>query len=239
MRVYTVPHDKSTWPLFRIFGWGTVGLLCILCIVSYWSGITDSLGKMLACIAALSVLGVVGFSFFLSSRSGWRTFIERFEFELSDTKITQKRVGYPIVEIPLDQIESINDFRNWLVIKRGGEHHQEITIPSAVSGFDELKQELSNHRAIAPPKTAPHIYAALFQLLLTIVACCFVFVSHNRSIILIAGSPILLIEGLSLYSIWRRRKKILKWKLSLAVYASMWLLTALIIYERFQGSSMQ
>jgi hypothetical protein len=235
MRVYTVPSDRTTWPNFRIFAWGTVAFLSILWMVSYWSGLGDSLGRVLAWAAALSVLGVIGFAFFVSSRYGLSTFVEKFQLEVSDGTITQRREGHPTVEMPLNQIESIHDFRNWLVIK-SGEPPQEITIPSAVGGFEELKQELSAYRAIAPPKTAPGIYVGLFQLFLLIVACCFLFASHSRSIIPAAGSPILLVEGLMLYSIWRRRKRVLRAKLLLALYTSTWVLTAWIVYERFRGA---
>ena len=235
MRVYTVPNDRTTWPNFKMVAWGTVAFLFILWMVSYWSGLRDSLGRVLGWAAALSVLSVIGFAFFVSSRYGLWTFVEKFQFEVSDGTITQRRVGHLTVEIPLNQIESIHDFRNWLVIK-GGEPPREITIPSAVGGFQELKQQLSAYRAIAPPKTAPGIYVSVLQLFLVIVGCCLLFASHSRSIILAAGTPLLLVEGLMLYSTWLRRKRVLRPKLLLALYTSTWVLTAWIVCERFRAA---
>lgn len=186
-------------------------------------------------IAASGVLGVIGFGLFVSSRYGLRAFLEGFQFELSDAKITQRRVSHPTVEIPLAQIESLHAFQDWLVIKTG-DPLQEISIPSAVSGFEELKQELSVYRPIEPLKTVSGIYAALFQLILVVGACVFLFGSHNRSIILAAGSPILLIEGLMLHAIWRRRRRVLRPTLLLALYAMMLVLTAWTVYERSKGA---
>ena len=170
----------------------------------------------------------------LSSRGGLRKFKEGFQFELAGGKITQRCEGQQAVEIPLVQIESLHECGGWLVIK-GAEPARQITIPSEVNGFEELKRELTVYRAVTPLQAKIRL-VSLFPLVLLTLAFFYFFTSHNRTVVLAAGGAVLLLQGLGFYSIWRWRRNVLRPKLLLLLEILIWLVTAWIVYERAKGA---
>lgn len=234
--LYIVPGDTANWRTFRILGWGAIILLLGICIVSIYEPmeLRDSVRRVLAWTAGAIVLSVVVLAMVLSSRGGLRKLKEGYQFELSDGKITQRREGQQTVEIPLAQIESLHEYRSWLVI-RGAQPARQITIPLEVNGFEELKRELTAYRAVTPLQAKIRLFS-FFPLVLLIVACLYLFTSHNSAIVLAAGGAVLLLQGLGFYSIWRLRRNVSRPKLLLLLEVLIWLATAWIVYERAKGA---
>lgn len=110
-----------------------------------------------------------------------------------------------------------------------------MTIPSAVNGFEDLKHELSAYTAIASVKAKIRLIRFL-SFALMILACFYLFVSHNSAVVLVAGVVVLLLQGLGFYSIWRLRKYALRHNLLLTLGVLVWFVTAWIVYERTRGA---
>jgi hypothetical protein len=210
-------------------------LLLGICIVSVYEPMQlgDSARQVLAWTAVAIVLSAVVLAMVVASWGGLRQLKEGFQFEFSDGKITQKCEGQQPVEIPLAQIESLREYPGWLVV-RGSEPARQMTIPSEVDGFEELKRGLTAYRAVTPLKAKIRLLRFL-GLVVLIVACFYLFTSHNGAVVLAAGGAGLLLQGLAFYSIWRLRRNVLRLKLVLLAGVLIWLKTAWIVYERTKG----
>jgi len=153
-----------------------------------------------------------------------------FQFQLSDDGIFQMREGSPTVGMPLRQIESLREYRGWLVI-RGGGQADPIAIPSEVENFEQLKQRLTSYCALTTLKTkiSPLSY---LPFALAIVVYVLLFTSHVVVVVAGAGCIALLLQGWGFYSLRRAYRGR---KISLLVVGT-YLLTCLAIirfvYER-------
>ena len=87
--------------------------------------------------------------------------------------------------MPLTRIESIQEYRNWLIV-RGGEPTQQITIPVEVEGFQELKRKLATYGTVSPLKTKSSPLW-LLQLAVATVAYVLLLTSHVVSVVIVAG----------------------------------------------------
>lgn len=189
---------------------------------------------MLAWTAGAIALGAIVLATVLSSRAASRKRMQGFQFEMSDGKIIQRCEGKETIEMAVNQIGALNEYPGWLVI-RGREPASQITIPSEVSGFEELKRELSANKAITSLKAKTRLFRFLpFAVL--VVACFYLFASHNSAFVLAAGVVVLLLQGLGFYSIWRLRKSVPRPNLLLTLEVLTWFVTVWIVYERTRGA---
>jgi hypothetical protein len=234
--LHRTPDRSRDRRIFRILGWGIVILLLGICIVSIYEPVelADPGRRALAWTAGAIVLAVVVLAMVLSSRAGLRKLTEGLQFELSDGKIVQRCEGQQTIEIALAQIESLNEYPRWLII-RGREPARQVMIPSEVSGFEELKRELSAYKTITSVKAKTRLFHFL-SFVVMIVACLYLFASHNSAFVLVAGVVVLLLQGLGFYSIWRLRKYMLRPNLLLIFGILVWFVTAWIVYERTKGA---
>ncbi|MGA3294102.1 MAG: hypothetical protein ABSE45_08975 [Candidatus Acidiferrales bacterium] len=160
-------------------------------------------------------------------KQGYRT-------EVSDGKIIQRRPGSPLVEIPVDQIASLHESTGgWLVV-RGGEPARQIAVPLETIGFESLKRELSANRTISRLKVrfSPSLFlpSALF-----ILAYFFLFASHSRAVVMVAGGTALLLQGFGVYSLRRRMRSNAKANFVTLAYVLSLLILVWIVYERATG----
>lgn len=236
MKVYQVPANNANWRTVRIVAWGAViFLLCVLAVSIYDPmELGDPLRRTLAWIAGAVVFSSVIIATVLARREKLRTLKEGFQFELSGDKIIQTHEGWPAVELPLARIESLHEYRGWLVV-RGDEPARRITIPPEVNDFEELKRALTTFRPVTPSKSRSRL-VVLVPFSLLIVACVYFFASHNRTVIITSGSTVLLLQGLGFYSIWRHRGSMPQPKLLPLMWVVIWLVTAWAVYERTKGA---
>jgi hypothetical protein len=234
--LYRLPNDHANWRTIRVIVWGAVVFLLGIAIVSIYEPVElgDSGRRTLAWIAGAIVLSSVLLANVVASRGSLRKLKEGFQFDISDGKIIQTHEGQQSVEIPLTQIVSIREYRGWLVIN-GGEPSRQITIPSEVDNFEELKRELTAQRAVTTLKSTSR-FIGVVQTGLLIVACICLFISHNRAIVMTAGGVVLLLQAFGFYSIWHQRSGVSRPKILVVVGVLLWFVTAWIVYERTIGA---
>ena len=223
------PYERP----FRIFSWVAVILLLIILCISIWTpaGLSDETRKMLAWVASAIVLAGVVLGYWLAFKGGLWKLKQSCRIEVSDGKLIQSRSGSPAIEIPLDQIASLEQSRGgWLII-RGCQPERRIAVPSEIVGFEDLKRELSANRTVSPPKIkrSPWLFLPSASLVL---ACIFLFVAHSRAVVLAAGGAALLLEGLAILSLRRAIRSSRRANLITLIYILTFLMLAWIVYER-------
>jgi len=232
MVLYKVSAKDPNQRLFRIFAWGAIILLTGILAISLYdpTELSDSARRTIGGAAVVLVLISIAGAVVFSARRGMWKLKRTFQFQLSDDGIFQMREGSPTVGMPLRQIESLREYRGWLVI-RGGGQADPIAIPSEVENFEQLKQRLTSYCALTTLKTkiSPLSY---LPFALAIVVYVLLFTSHVVVVVAGAGCIALLLQGWGFYSLRRAYRGR---KISLLVVGT-YLLTCLAIirfvYER-------
>jgi hypothetical protein len=228
-----MPSQSPYQRPFRIFAWVAIILLLIILCVSIWTpeGLSDQTRKVLAWIASAIVLsGVVAGYWFAFKLSLWK--LKRgYRVEVSDGKVMQRRSGSPTVEIPLDQVASLELSRGgWLIVKGRGPKRR-VAIPSEIVGFEDLKRELSGNRSVLPLKIkrSPWLFLPSASF---VIACIFLFVAHSRAVVLAAGGAALLLEGLGIVSLRWALRSDRRANLITLISVVTFLMMLWIVYER-------
>ena len=235
MLLYKISAKDPNQRLFRIFSWGIIILLTGILALSLHdpTELSDStrrtIGETAGALVLMSVAGAVVFS----AKGGMWKLKRTFQFQLSDDNIFQIREGSPTVEIPLRQIESLREYRGWLVI-RGGGQTDPIAIPTEVENFEQLKQRLTTYCTLTTPeKKIPPLSYLPFAL--AIVVYVLLFTSHVVVVVAAAGCIALLLQGWGFYSLrraYRGRKMSL---LVVGTYLLSCLVIIWLVYERTRG----
>jgi len=236
MPLYTVSTTRPYQRLFRILGWGAIIVLLGICLFSIYDPVerNHSTNVLLAWVAGAIVLGAVVGAVMLSSKEALWKVQRAFQWELTGEKIIQRHEDGTTREIPLTHIESLHEGHGWLII-RGGEPVRQISVPLEINGLEELKRELTAHCAVTPLKVkfSP---LSFFPLVLAIAAYCFLFASHNRAVVMVAGAAALLLQGWAYYWVWRVLRAKPMPRLVMLSFVLSWLLLAWIVYQRTKGA---
>ncbi|SRR6266446_1209328 len=180
MVLYKVSAKDPNQRLFRIFAWGAIILLTGILAISLYdpTELSDSARRTIGGAAVVLVLISIAGAVVFSARRGMWKLKRTFQFQLSDDGIFQMREGSPTVGMPLRQIESLREYRGWLVI-RGGGQADPIAIPSEVENFEQLKQRLTSYCALTTLKTKisplsylPFALAIVVYVLFVYFPCC-------------------------------------------------------------------
>jgi len=233
MTRYEMPAQSPYQRPFRIFAGVAIILLLVILCIAIWTpaGLSDEVRKILGWVAGAIVVAAVVIGNRLGFKEGLWKLKEGHQVEVSDGKIIQRRPGVPIVEIPVDQIASLNQSRGgWLII-RGGEPERQVAVPSEIVGFESLKRELSANRTVSPlrVKFSPWLFLPSVSFIL---ACFFLLTSHNRAVVMAAGGAALLLQGFSIYSLRRLMQSNRKANVVAMTYILTFLILAWIVYER-------
>jgi hypothetical protein len=233
MTVYEMPEASPYQKPFRAFASIAIGFMLVILCIALWTplGLGDGIRHILAWTAGAIVIAGVAVGYRVAFKEGYWKLKRGYRVEVSDGKIIQKRAGAPIVEMPIDQIKSLQHRRGgWLVI-RGGEPENEVAVPTDVIGFDSLKRELSANRQISPLPDAELSRWVFLPSASIVVAGLLLFLSHQRIVVMIAGLAILLIQGMAIFSI----RRLLRSKPRLGMmYVAGFLVLAWIVFERLK-----
>jgi hypothetical protein len=202
MTLYEMPGKNPYQRPFRILAMVTVvPLFVILCIATWMpTGLSDESRKILGWAAGAIVVVAVVVGNRLAFKQGLWKLKEGYRVQVSDGKLIQSRPGSPVVEIPVDQIASARYGRGKWLIVRGGQPERQMAVPLEIVGFENLKREILENRALLPLKIelSPWLFlpSAMF-----VLACLSLFTSHDRMVIVAAGSAAILLQGLSFFSL--------------------------------------
>ena len=194
------------------------------------AGFSDSAGHAIAWLAAFIVLAAIVGVTALAVKEGTGQLLRDVRFEIFDGKLVRSAGASLSSEIPLDQIESLQEYGSWLLV-RGGNPTRQIVIPKQINDFDLLEGELIRHCTPTSVKTRFRSLPFLSPILMLAV-CFFLFTSHVRSVVTVAGIAALALDGIGTYSLRQvlREKKVSKLAVPTLILA--WLLVGWIVYQR-------
>ncbi len=186
-----------------ILGWATGGILVAALVIGIWLGIRQSAWNL---------------------RRAYRV-------ELSDGIVIQSRPGVPTIELPVDQIASIEQGRGGLLIIRGREAGSVIAVPSEITGFENLKNQLLANRTLSPlrVKFSPWLFLPSLSYIAGVLV---LFLAHDRRVVLAAGGAVLLFHAFWTYSFMRFTPSNRRAKPVLFGYFLTFVIIAWIVYER-------
>jgi hypothetical protein len=151
----------------------------------------------------LVMVGVYVFIFRDSVDKAWR----KVSFDLTDGTIIRVVEGRPPIELLLNEINFLGESPKGLVV-RSGEPPKGFAIPRAIDGFEQLKQQLSEHcKVSAIENNASSI--PMLPLILAIVLYAILFTAKAGRVVIVAGIVALLFQGWSIFSmrnIWAKTK---------------------------------
>lgn len=233
MALYEMPAKSPYQSPFRIFAWIAIILLLVILFFSLWiPQFSDETRKEIAWMAAAIVVVLIVIGNRLGIKEGtWKLVKRGYQVEVSDGQLIQRLLGFPTVEIPIDQIASLQQGRGgWLIIT-GGEPKRQVAVPSEIVGFESLQREISENRTVSPVrlKLSPWTFLPSASLVL---ACILVFVSHSRTVIMVAGFSALLLQVFSLFSLWRITRSHRRSHFITLTSILIFLILAWLVYER-------
>jgi hypothetical protein len=137
------------------------------------------------------------------------------------------------VEIPLNNIESLHEYRGGLLIRRG-EPRQQISVPREINDFEVLKRELASYHPITVFKAKGYPFSFL-SVILMIVAWFLLLTSHARIVVLVAGIAALGLQVVGTYSLLAALPGKAKLKFIVLMLVFTWLLIAGIVFQRVKS----
>src|SRR5450432_1315075 len=106
MALYEMPVRSPYQRPFRVFAGTAIALLLAILCLSMWTpaGFSDATRKVIGWVAgSIAVVAIVIGNRFATKERTWKLTKRGYQVELSDGKLIQRRTGFPIVEIPVDQ----------------------------------------------------------------------------------------------------------------------------------------
>jgi hypothetical protein len=223
------PYQKPFWIFASL---AVVVFLAILCI-SVWTpaGMTDETRTILGWATGGVLIAAVVIGMRLGVKQGAWNLRRGYRVELSEGRLVQSRPDMPTVELPIDQIASIQQGRGGVLIIGGGEPGVVITVPSEITGFENLRKELLTNRTLSRlrVKLSPWLFLPPLSY---IAAVLLLFLAHDRGVVIAAGAAVLLFHAFWTYSFARLTPSNRRAKPVLFAYFLAFLILAWIVYER-------
>src|SRR5438445_1223319 len=120
----------------------------------------DSIAHSIGWVAGtIMVISIPGLTLLGVKDATWKL-KRKLSFELSDERIIQRSDGAAAIEIPLNNIESLHEYRGLLLI-RGGEPRQQISVPREIDDFEVLKRELTSYHPVTVFKAKVYPFSFL------------------------------------------------------------------------------
>jgi len=230
--LYQVPKHS---PTLRILSGGAIFSLLGILLFSLFepAGLSDSIAHSIAWAAGvIMVASVLGLTLLGVEDETWKL-KRKLRFEVSDGKIIQSSDDTSAIEIPLNNIESVREYRGGLLIRRG-EPRQQISVPREINDFEVLKRKLSSYHPITVLKAKVYPFSFL-PVILMIGAWFLLLTSHGRPVVLVAGIAALGLQAAGAYSLLRSFRGKTKPKFIAPMLVFTWLLVAAIVFQRVKS----
>src|SRR5437667_5251187 len=140
MTLHQVPKHSPYQRTLRILSGGAIFSLLGILLFSFFepAGLSDLIAHSIGWAAvAIMVASVLSLTLLSVKEATWKL-KRKINLEMSDGKIIQSSDDGVAVEIPLNNIKSLHEYRGSLLIK-GGEPVRQISIPREVDNFEVLK----------------------------------------------------------------------------------------------------
>lgn len=233
MTLYEMPSQSPYQKPFRIFASLAVVMFLAILYISIWTPalMTDDTRTFLGWATGGVLVAAVAIGVRLGVKQAAWNLRRGYRVELSDEKIIQSRPGMASVELPIDQIASIQQGRGGLLIIRSGERERVIAVPSEIAGFENLKTQLLEKRTLSPLRVdlSPWLFLPSLSY---IAAVLLLFLAHDRRVVIAAGGAVLLFHAFWAYSFLRFAPSTRRAKPVLFAYILAFVFLAWIVYER-------
>jgi hypothetical protein len=235
MTLYQVPKHNPYQRTLRILSEGAIFSLLGMLLFSLFepAGLSDSIAHSIGWAAGVIVVGsILGLTLLSVKDATWKL-KRKLRFEVSDGKIIQSSDDTAAVEIPLNNIESLHEYRGLLLVK-GGEPRQQISVPREINDFEVLKRELTSYHPIIVFRAKIYLFSFL-PVILMIGTWFLLLTSHARPVVLTAGIAALGLQAVGAYSLVAalRGKKNLRFIALMLVFT--WLPIAGFVFQRVKS----
>jgi hypothetical protein len=232
MTQYAVPR-RSNNKIFRIFAYGSVGLMLIVLALSRLE-LDDRVSHAIGWSAGgLLVAGMIGV-FVLLFKDSIDTFWRKASFDVTDDKIICLFEGQPPREFLLREIRFIGESRTGLRVE-SNEGPKGFFIPRAIDHFEQLKQQLSENCKVTPVQS-PATFVPVLPLILVVGLYALFFTATVRVLVLIAGVVALLFQAwwiFAMRNIWAKARSP---KLVMSVFIFSWVVLLWLVYQRVSSA---
>jgi hypothetical protein len=235
MALYRVPKRSPYKQTHYIFSGGAILSLLGILLFSLFepAGLSDSIAHSIGWAAGvIMVASVLGLTLLSVKDATWKL-KRKLRFDVSDGKIIQSSNDTAAVEIPLNNIESLQEYRGLLLVK-GGEPRQQMSVPREINDFEVLKRELTSYHPITVSKAKVNPFSYL-PVILIIVAWFLLLTSHARPVVLVAGIAALGLQAAGAYSLLRAFRGKSNPKFIVPILVFTWLLIAVIVFQRIKS----
>jgi hypothetical protein len=208
VKTYKVPRVSPYQRPFQLAGASVIAILVFAWLVSALDPpeVSDSikhglgmlvLAALIAAIPAFTVLGGL--------ESEWKR-KRSFSIEMSDDKITEKRDGALVVELPFYQILSVALSSGYLIIT-GGEPPRRLLVPKQIIDYEEFEHNLSiaTHINIEPRRAKAPVQSLVVFAFMS-AACVFLVASRSLAVIAVSTGAVLLVQTLGVRFLIRSKK---------------------------------
>ncbi len=235
MALHQLPKHSPYQRTLRVLSGSAIFSLLGILLFSFFepTGLSDSIAHSIGWAAgAIVVASVLGLTLLSVKEATWML-KGKLRFEVSDGKIIQSSDDSAAVEIPLDNIESLHEYRGGMLIS-GGEPRKQISIPREINDFEVLKRKLTSY----VPATV--FRAQIYQLsslpgILMIAAWFLLLSSHVRLVVLVAGIAALGLQTIGAYSLLATLRGKTHLKLIAVMLVFTWLLIAGFVLQRVKS----
>lgn len=235
MAHYTVQSSsRQNQKMFRICGYSLMVLMLLFLGLSQADFLDDrwshTLGWIAMSLLGLALIGVYVLIFKESMDKYW----QKVSFDVVENKIVRVVDGQAQIEFPLNKISFIGESRIGLIV-RGDEPSKAVVIPRAVEGFEQLRQQLSEHREVTPIKNKTSLVLIL-PLVLTIAVYALLFTAKTANLVLSAGAVALLFHAWAIVGMRKIWAKTSSPKLVACAFIVSWLILLWLAYQRFSST---
>lgn len=237
MSLYELPARNPLAKPFRILGGASIFLLLCLLGISLWDPpwLTDPARHILGYVGVAILISMIIVSFVVSGKIGIWKWKRSFQVELENDRIVLMRADHPDVEIPINEIHSIEEIAGWLFI-RGGQPQRSMAIPRELRDYEGLRQELANRHEIVRGrhKMSPMFFLqAAVSPLIGLAALYLSFTARDHSVRLASEVVLLLWFTWGFFALVKLGRAKKKGFLVLSLYLLAWTALAWVFLKNY------
>ena len=184
--------NETRDPRRRLLGWGAAILVFGL-VLLFASAPSDThpFNPVLGWSAVSILVGVNIVVLVLGLRMGRERVKRSLVFLLTDSGLTQKRIGWPDERVAFSEIEALRQQRDRLVIE-SVEPRRKISVPTDLENFESLRAELAKHAGFKESSRLGSV-GGFFVAIVSLISWWLVLESQDAAIVRGAGVLTLLL----------------------------------------------